>query len=435
MGTFRMRRVFVPGGEPEYTYVARTELQLEPKLRAASDNLCKLVTVTGPTKCGKSVLTQKVYPRNEHNWVEGGSVDNEEDLWRQVVDNLDLFTYVERTEEEDSGKEFSGEVSTKGGIPFIGEVGGKGSSSHNRSRSTGVSNSRDTKPKTRALQGLEGAKGALIIDDFHYLDLDTQASVVRALKGPISRGLPAILIAIPHRRYDAVRVEKEMTGRVENVTINSWQEDELAEIPKQGFPLLNVSTSDEILNTFLSECLYSPHLMQEFCRQLCDGHGIEETCFESRRLEDVDSLNALFTQVAEDTSKTIFDRLMKGPRQRSDRNQREFKDGRTGDIYVAVLNAIADLKPGTTTIQYEEIRSSLRDLLIDLPQAHEVSRVLEHMSNIQADEASSVPVLDWEKEERKLHIIDPFFAFFLRWGGIEEREQEVYQHELGDSYS
>ncbi len=43
MSTIRMRKVFVPGGQPEYTYVARTELQLEPKISAASDNLCKLV--------------------------------------------------------------------------------------------------------------------------------------------------------------------------------------------------------------------------------------------------------------------------------------------------------------------------------------------------------------------------------------------------------
>ena len=131
----------------------------------------------------------------------------------------------------------------------------------------------------------------------------------------------------------------------------------------------------------------------------------------------------MFERVAADTSKTVFERLAKGPRQRSDRNQRRFKDGRTGDIYVAVLHAIANLKPGMTTVEYEEVRAALRELLVDLPQAHEVSRVLEHMSNIQADEASSVPVLDWEKDERRLHIIDPFFAFFLRWGAPQLQDE------------
>jgi hypothetical protein len=25
-------------------------------------------------------------------------------------------------------------------------------------------------------------------------------------------------------------------------------------------------------------------------------------------------------------------------------------------------------------------------------------------------------VIDYEKDDRRLHITDPFFAFFLRWG-------------------
>jgi hypothetical protein len=32
-----------------------------------------------------------------------------------------------------------------------------------------------------------------------------------------------------------------------------------------------------------------------------------------------------------------------------------------------------------------------------------------------SDEAST-PVLDWEQNEQKLHVTDPFFAFFLKWG-------------------
>jgi hypothetical protein len=51
-----------------------------------------------------------------------------------------------------------------------------------------------------------------------------------------------------------------------------------------------------------------------------------------------------------------------------------------------------------------------------VPQAHEVSRVLEKMATISSEDAASVTVIDWDKEERRLHITDPFFAFFLKWG-------------------
>ena len=32
-----------------------------------------------------------------------------------------------------------------------------------------------------------------------------------------------------------------------------------------------------------------------------------------------------------------------------------------------------------------------------------------------------------EKEERRLHIIDPFFAFFLRWGAPQLQDEMLRQ--------
>jgi hypothetical protein len=70
---------------------------------------------------------------------------------------------------------------------------------------------------------VEGMRGfrvpLLIIDDFHYLPRDLQGSIVRALKPLVFVGSSIIIIAIPHRRYDALKVEKEMTGWIHPVDI------------------------------------------------------------------------------------------------------------------------------------------------------------------------------------------------------------------------
>ena len=82
-----------------------------------------------------------------------------------------------------------------------------------------------------------------------------------------------------------------------------------------------------------------------------------------------------------------------------------------------MLLALAHLKPGLDTIDYEMLRASIREILADnIPQAHEVTRVLEKMSEIATSDEASTPVLDWEKEDQRLHITDPFFAFYLKWG-------------------
>lgn len=80
MSTLRMRSVFVPGGIPKYTYVERAEGALKNVIASANDNLCKLVTVTGETKSGKSVLVNTIFPRKTCIWVDGGTVDAEDSL-------------------------------------------------------------------------------------------------------------------------------------------------------------------------------------------------------------------------------------------------------------------------------------------------------------------------------------------------------------------
>lgn len=44
--TIRVSKVFIPGGFPRITYIAREEHQLENRVSSANDNLSKLLVVT-----------------------------------------------------------------------------------------------------------------------------------------------------------------------------------------------------------------------------------------------------------------------------------------------------------------------------------------------------------------------------------------------------
>jgi hypothetical protein len=159
--------------------------------------------------------------------------------------------------------------------------------------------------------------------------------------------------------------------------------------------------------------------MQEFCRGVCRALQIERSSTPSELLIDEATLHSIFHDAAETIGRPIFEKLARGPRQRTDRVERELKDGRTVDIYELVLYALAHIRPGLVSIEYEDLRSAIRDVSASqIPQLHEVARVLKHMSTIAATDQSSTPVIDFEEEEKKLHITDPFFAFYLRWGEL-----------------
>lgn len=275
-----------------------------------------------------------------------------------------------------------------------------------------------------AVRGLLDQRVPIVVDDFHYIARDLQGDLVRALKPVIFDGVPVVIIAIPHRRYDAVKVEKEMTGRIAPIDIPNWSEAELRYIPETGFRLLNYDVHVAVAHRLGSQAIGSPHLMQEFCRGIGKIYSVGYA--ESRRPLNVTvaDLEGVFTYVAETIGRPIFEKLAKGPNTRRDRIKRIMKSGRAVDIYELVLHALAEIGPGLTSIEYEELRAAMRDITEgQLPQINEISRVLKHMDQIAATDESSSPVIDYEDHDRKLHITDPFFAFYLRWGELARRDE------------
>jgi chloramphenicol 3-O-phosphotransferase len=413
---YRVADVFVPGGLPKHTYVPRGDRQLETQIVAAKDNLCKIVTVTGATKSGKTVLARKVFPQESCVWLDGGAVRGVDAFWDLVSGQLQLVVEDTRAISKESGGEIGGEFSGQASIVVV-RGSGKVATKRTTNRATTIASKVIKSHRGEALRVLKAQRIPIVIDDFHYIAREAQGQITRILKPLVFEGVPVIYLVIPHRRFDAVKVEREMNGRVSIVQVPPWEHNELREIAQLGFPLLNVRPEPSVSDRLAAEAQGSPHLMQEFCKNTCLRSKLTETSDDPLRIVAQFPFEEVFREVAQDLGRNIFDRLARGPRTRTDRKARRLKDGREADIYKVVLIALADLHPGVATVEYEPLRAAIRGLLNDaLPQAHEVSRVLEQMAKISSTDESSVPVIDYEKDERKLHITDPFFAFFLKWG-------------------
>jgi hypothetical protein len=49
-----------------------------------------------------------------------------------------------------------------------------------------------------------------------------------------------------------------------------------------------------------------------------------------------------------------------------------------------------------------------------VPQKHEVTAALKHLSRISA-EGDADQGIDWDETKRMLYITDPYLRFYLRW--------------------
>lgn len=407
--------VFIPGGFPDTTYVPREHLSLEDHLTDWFDGRQKpLLSVSGPTKSGKTVLIRKVI----HNPIglSGGAIDTADEFWMAVCDELEVFT--DHTLSAGAGEKDS--HSFKGGAN-TGFLNAEATGTADKSIDRGVTRSRAASPRSAARKALKTAGRVLFIDDFHYIDSDEQLQIVRGLKDLIFDGLGVVVAAVPHRAYDVVRVEKEMTGRVNPMQVIPWEQNDLQEIGTKGFHALGVTLSSSAIKRMAEESFGSPYLMQTHCLNLCKFNR-EGGQLRTKFLEP--DWQAFFEQHASATSKSAFDLLKAGP-PRSNRNPRTLTSGVVTDIYGAVLQAIAATGP-RTTLAYEDIRASLRDeLAMDLPQRHEITNVLEQMTRIARDEIEGEPVLEYDTNYSTLHLVDPYFAYYLRWAPASLRDIAV----------
>ena len=411
----RYTDVFVPGGLPTYTYNPRESRRLEDSIQEATSSF-KLLVITGPTKSGKTVLVNKVFPRNENLWIDGGSINTEGSFWELIVSELGGYTEEQISDGEDLQYTISGVTQAEGNILLAKLSAGMSGTAGGVEKTTFLQR-RHMSNKSKAISLLQEFKIPLIIDDFHYIPKDIQKQIVRALKAPIMYGVPVICIAIPSRKFDVIEVERELTGRMDSIELPTWDENELLTIAENGFAALNLTVPQSVIEYLSSEAFGSPFLMQDFCRSICKKYNIEYKEKHTTSLDiSIQLASEVFPIIADNSGRSMFDKLKRGPRTRTDRKPRTMKNGEVTDIYGVVLEALKYLRPGIETITYDMLRSNIREVLADdLPQHGEIARVLEKIAEISYTDTSSTPVIDWQKDDDILTITDPFFAFYLRW--------------------
>ena len=419
---YRLGDVFVVGRPPTVTYSPREPKKLETILADYLEERGRVLIVTGPSKSGKTVLLSRAIP--DAIWVAGGNVDNVDRFWRRVVDDTDSYT-TELLEESTSGTETETDTDEAGFMPA--GVGAKKTWVDTRIEGTGTRRTQEADRDVQSVgrDALLTADRPLIVDDFHHIAPDVQRELVRHLKPLIDRNVAVIFAAVPHHAADVVAAEGEMEGRVENLQIGLWEVEELTDIADRGYrAALRVRCSEELAISLAEYSLRSPHLMQLLCRELAKVNDIRETAEDDRtRVEPPDDWETFLRQVAErHTHDGTLRTLAHGPQSGSDRIPRELQRGGETDIYGAILEAIAATGP-QEQLHYTDLREALRGVLRTIPQKHEVTACLRHMTNIAKELARDEwgrlnrdPVLEYIAGNDTLYIADPFFAFRLRWG-------------------
>jgi hypothetical protein len=427
------REVFEAGGVPKWTYNPRISRHLEDRL-APNTWPSKFVMMTGPTRAGKTVLAQRVLS-SDSIWVFGGQVRTEDDFWSHVITQLNAFHTVTREDSSEKTATATGGLEAQASL-FVVKGKGVTTAQYASARRSRVSETRTTPAHVQAVRALENTRRTLVVDDFHYLTHSVQRGIVRALKSLVFKGLRVLLIAVPHRRDDVSKVEREMVGRVTRVDVPPWSLDELEYISTVGFRHLESALSPRAARRLAYRAIGSPQLMQEFCLATC---ALNQGPLPRELALDDSAVDAVLREVSLRIGNAVNDRLVvRAPDTRRRLREYDLPNGFRVDIGRLVLHALAytlqsdlrrleqvDIEGSNarprTTVTYADLLGTIRTLTqSDRPRSRDIHQLLRRLSNTSASQDSSAPVIEFDEVERSLHITDPFFAFNLLWAQIED---------------
>ena len=426
-----IEEVFPTAGTPKYTYQSR--LELEQKVDRYAKHGSGLLSVFGPTKAGKSVLVRRLMPTALY---VRGDVLTEAELWN--IASTRLGTYTGRSKGKKQSTSWILGITARISAGWVA-LTGRAETTAMTGFESGQSASDDT--KTVVLAALAKAKQAIIIDDFHFMPRAEQKKVMAAVKGFIDDGHRAVIITAEHRAHQVGSLIGNMAGRITPAPVPSWETDDLEKIAVTGFKELKIADPTRLASILAENSFGSPQLMQRLCQALCRANDILETQTTRTTIQPPQpSWEAFYRDMLSrvDPEMRWVSKLTRGPlRHGTQRNTYPTTNYGLLDGYGLVVLAIAQLLPSM-----ELKRAAIQDKVAELiaaprsPRNTETASKLQYLSDLAGeplDEAPAIegdstgrdkdglesdPVLEYEESGATsvLRLVDPLFAFALKWG-------------------
>jgi len=429
--------VFVPGSFPHLSYVTRVFLNPRTGVKFNPETSIKntlqqpgmIAQVVGPSKSGKTRAVENCVGTQNMILVAGSQITAENTLWDITLRNLAESFESEITVMESSTT--GGELKIAGGANIVGlaKAEGEASGSYEKGKEKSQTTTYSVDSFQTSVAQMKKKKKVLFIDDFHTIPEDLQPLVAAQLKAAAQLGAKICLAEVPHHSDSTISALPDLTARVQRTQFQYWSQSDLSAIGSNGFEKLNAALSPATLEAFSLESAGSPQLMQLICLNAAEFLHIENRLLEHKEFQlDISQIRQiLVTTHAIIDRDRIFTILDQGPDERgSPRNRYPMKILDEGDNYEITLAAIS-LSPPVAALTWASSNDNLIKRIdkvctnpANKPAKTQIVRAIEQMQSLAEKHMPRQPIVEWS-DSTGLHILDPYFLFYLRWSEKYER--------------
>ena len=409
--------VFTPTTQPTITYISEHLIDKKLNLNRAIEMGGAVITLSGPSKSGKTVFVETVVGKDNLIQVTGASIDNADVLWKRIFDKVG--TPISATQSTTHTDELSAGGTLEVAIPLVAKGAGK----FDGKNITSTSTTNNASPDFLNLIIREFANTGFIIfiDDFHYIPKLIQNEIATLIKEAVRNGVLFVCASVPYHADDVILANSDLRGRMVKLDFDYWNSSALKRIAQKGFEALNVSVPEATIEAFANEAAGSPQLMQALCLNLCYEFDIKETYLEKLSIlcdQNCVSKICVMTSLMNDYT-SVIDSMKDGPKTRGERRKSyPLSDGASMDVYPLVLRALSE-NPPELTIRYPNLLGRIQRLCRngEGPSGSSVTGACAHMAEI-ANATSGSTILEWDGESDVFDIRDPYLLFALRWSEV-----------------
>jgi len=412
--------VFTPGKFPVHTFVDDHLRDKKDQLLDTLEAGAMLISISGPSKSGKTVFIEECLGRTSLIQVTGSGVTQPSDLWMRVFDMVGTEMPVAISRATSTQSAVGGKGAVEGGI-LVAKAKAEVSINKGITEAETTTASLGSDCLQLLIRELANTDLVVFIDDFHYIPSDVQVEVAQQIKEAIRNNVKFICASVPYHADDVIRSNPDLRGRVFSIDFEYWGGETLKKIAYKGFPELGIYYKSSAVEKLVAEAAGSPQLMQYLCLNACYELGVrEKTEVKIELLNEPDIHENICRRTVQSTNYGSVVELMKeGPKTRgSDRNVYLTKFGWDGDVYRLLTKALS-VDPPKLTFRYNSLSERILGMCQNGgPSGSSITSACSHSAKIVNDSAVGGRIVEWDGEHDVFDIRDPYFLFYLRWSDM-----------------
>lgn len=414
----KLEEVFGVSAKPIRSYVERAEVDTRFREALESD---KQIIVYGSSKQGKTALVSKYLPYDKNSLVSLTPKTSVVDIYHTILSNAGVRLVAGSTDKRSSETNIGFGAKVKAMIPLFG--GGEVESSGGLKAGSATETKYDEVPinlelpqhVSELLQRVHSKKW-IILENFHYLNDDTQKQFAFDLRAFQELGVRFVILGVWREKNRMAQFNGDLLDRVVEIPVEPWTQSDFEKVAGKGAEVLNISFEPEILQGAIDASFSSIGVFQELMKGICAANAVTETQHSARRIADMATLK-----------KTIEIKAT----EYAARHQRALEaiaaghasGGAKGDLaplYLPYYLVRVVLEGGFEGIANGMRRSDMHDRIRAIHhrgedvRASDMSNLLGGLANLQSVKAISPPIIDYDAQNRLLQVVDSTFYFFIK---------------------